>query len=194
MPDFQDLRLLHGSTRRLTSSNAPHQPFTGAGGHRHQRRERPQNSAGWIIKLPQPPLPVTRLSCATRNPVPGRKQPFTRKSSTNAVKNIGTIWRRHLGAKARSQEPGIFPGSRRPVKRHVVLETHKWRQTQPIALEKYILLSRNGVLFKAGSDDELFLYYGNPRVTTPNYDLSLVAGQLCRRTRPSPRPTPSNNS
>jgi hypothetical protein len=34
------------------------------------------------------------------------------------------------------------------------------------------------LLFKAKPDDELFLYYGNPRVSPPRYDLSLVAGQL----------------
>jgi hypothetical protein len=33
-------------------------------------------------------------------------------------------------------------------------------------------------LFKAGADDRLFLYYGNPRVAPPSYDLSLVAGEL----------------
>jgi hypothetical protein len=33
-------------------------------------------------------------------------------------------------------------------------------------------------LFKAKPDDQLFLYYGNPRVSSPSYDLSLVAGQL----------------
>ena len=34
------------------------------------------------------------------------------------------------------------------------------------------------VLFKAKADDAVFLYYGNPHVAPPRYDLSLVAGQL----------------
>ncbi len=34
------------------------------------------------------------------------------------------------------------------------------------------------MLFKAKAGDELFLYYGNPRVSAPSYDLNLVAGQL----------------
>ena len=34
------------------------------------------------------------------------------------------------------------------------------------------------LFFKAKPADEPFLYYGNPRVDSPRYDLSLVAGQL----------------
>ena len=34
------------------------------------------------------------------------------------------------------------------------------------------------VLFKAAADEKLFFYYGNPRVSSPSYDLSLVAGEL----------------
>jgi hypothetical protein len=49
----------------------------------------------------------------------------------------------------------------------------------PIALERIQLFYPvTRMLFKTGSDDELFLYYGNPRATAPSYDLSLVAGQL----------------
>jgi hypothetical protein len=34
------------------------------------------------------------------------------------------------------------------------------------------------LLFKAGREDHVFLYYGNPEVGAPRYDLSLVADQL----------------
>jgi hypothetical protein len=34
------------------------------------------------------------------------------------------------------------------------------------------------ILLKAKPGDELFLYYGNPQVAPPSYDLSLVAKQL----------------
>ena len=44
------------------------------------------------------------------------------------------------------------------------------------ALRRFHLLER--VLFKAQSADGLFLYYGNPLVASPRYDLGLVAGQL----------------
>ena len=49
----------------------------------------------------------------------------------------------------------------------------------PIKLEKFTTFyPATRILFKAKPDDELFLYYGNPRVSPPSYDLSLVAGQL----------------
>jgi hypothetical protein len=49
----------------------------------------------------------------------------------------------------------------------------------PIKLEKFTAFyPATRILFKAKPDDEVFLYYGNPRVSPPSYDLSLVAGQL----------------
>ena len=49
----------------------------------------------------------------------------------------------------------------------------------PIELEKFaVFYPATRILFKAKPDDELFLYYGNPRVSSPSYDLSLVANQL----------------
>jgi hypothetical protein len=49
----------------------------------------------------------------------------------------------------------------------------------PIALEKFqTVYPATRMLFKAKPGDELFLYYGNPSVEPPRYDLSLVANQL----------------
>ena len=48
-----------------------------------------------------------------------------------------------------------------------------------IELEKFaVFYPATRLLFKAKADDELFLYYGNPRASAPSYDLNLVAGQL----------------
>ena len=58
------------------------------------------------------------------------------------------------------------------------METHNG-DNPPIDLEKFQLLyPATRILFKAGPGEPLFLYYGNPRVDSPRYDLSLVAGQL----------------
>jgi hypothetical protein len=58
------------------------------------------------------------------------------------------------------------------------LETHNG-DNPPVELEKFQLFyPATRILFKARLDDELFLYYGNPRADAPRYDLSLVAGQL----------------
>ena len=49
----------------------------------------------------------------------------------------------------------------------------------PIELENFSAsYPATRILFKANADDGLFLYYGNPEVSSPSYDLSLVAGQM----------------
>jgi hypothetical protein len=58
------------------------------------------------------------------------------------------------------------------------LETHNG-DNPPIELEKFQWFHPvSRVLFKAKAGEEFFLYYGNPRVAPPRYDLSLVADQL----------------
>ena len=49
----------------------------------------------------------------------------------------------------------------------------------PVELENFeVTYPVTRVLFKAKADAPIFLYYGNPRVAAPSYDLSLVADQL----------------
>jgi len=49
----------------------------------------------------------------------------------------------------------------------------------PIQLENFaVFYPVTRVLFKAKADEDIFIYYGNPRVASPSYDLSLVADQL----------------
>ena len=63
----------------------------------------------------------------------------------------------------------------------LILETENG-DNPPIELEKFTAFyPATRVLFKAKPDDRLFLYYGNPRVSPPSYDLSLVAGRIARR-------------
>jgi hypothetical protein len=60
----------------------------------------------------------------------------------------------------------------------LALETHNG-DNLPIELEKFqVFYPATRILFKAQPADELLLYYGNPQAIAPNYDLSLVAGQL----------------
>jgi hypothetical protein len=60
----------------------------------------------------------------------------------------------------------------------LILETQNG-DNPPIELEKFaVSYPATRVLFKAKDGDALFLYYGNPRVSPPSYDLSLVAGEL----------------
>ncbi|MEI2722266.1 MAG: hypothetical protein V9H26_01615 [Verrucomicrobiota bacterium] len=96
----------------------------------------------------------------------------------------GEKYRRILGSATWVQTPN------RPAKEFVmtfgsplqtdtlILETHNG-DNPPIELEKFqVFYTATRVLFKVEPANEFFLYYGNPRVSSPRYDLSLVAGQL----------------
>jgi hypothetical protein len=134
----------------------------------------------WLIKLPQGNLPLSRLSCATRTSLFEREVTLYEEVADER----GEKYRRNLGAVRWVQTPS------RPGKEFVMtlesrlqtdtlfLETHNG-DNPPIVLEEFqAFYTATRVLFKAEPASELFLYYGNPRVSSPRYDLSLVAGQL----------------
>jgi hypothetical protein len=179
-PGFHDLRLLHGSNQMpyilehtsISRSLAPTVTAT-------NDAKNPKLSC-WIIKLPQSNLPVTRLSCATETPL------FQRETTLyeELTDERGEKYRHNLGGASWVQKPDrksrdfFLTLDRPPQSDMLFLETHNG-DNPPIALEKFQLFyPATRILFKAGPDDKLFLYYGNPRATAPSYDLSLVAGQL----------------
>jgi hypothetical protein len=184
-PGFQDLRLLHGSNQvpyilEHTSISRPLTPaVTVANDVKDPKLSR------WILKLPQASLPVSRLSCATRTPL------FRREMSLHEelTGERGDKYRHDLGGTAWEQRPDrksrelFLTLDSRPQSDTLFLETHNG-DNPPILLERFHLFyPATRVLFKAGLGDEFFLYYGNPRAATPNYDLGLVAGQLLSANR-----------
>jgi len=179
-PGFQDLRLLHGSNQvpyvleRTSISRSLVPAVTATNDAKDPKLSR------WVIKLPQSRLPVTRLSCATRTAL------FQREITLyeEVTDERGEKYRHTLGGAAWVQKPDrksreFFLTLDGPLQSDTLfLEMHNG-DNPPIALEKFQLFyPATRVLFKAKPDDELFLYYGNPRVAAPRYDLSLVAGQL----------------
>jgi len=134
----------------------------------------------WTLTLPKPNLPVTRLSCATRTTLFQRDVALYEELANER----GEKYRRHLAGASWTQTPErgskefvlTFDG---PLQSNTLfLETHNG-DNPPIELEKFqIFHAATRALFKAKPEDEVFLYYGNPRVSSPRYDLSLVASQL----------------
>jgi hypothetical protein len=180
LPDFQDLRLLHGSNQvpyileRTSISRSLAPAVTATNDAKDPKLSR------WILKLPQSRLPVTRLSCATRTAL------FQREITLyeEVTDERGEKYRHNLGSAAWVQKPDrksqeFFLTLDGPLQSDTLfLETHNG-DNPPVELEKFQLFyPATRILFKAKSGDALFLYYGNPRVTPPRYDLSLVAGQL----------------
>ncbi len=179
-PDFQDLRLLRDGKQlpyileRTSISRALTPGVTVTNDARDPKLSR------WLIKLPQRKLPLARLSCVTRTSL------FEREVSLceEVADDRGETSRRHLGAASWVQTPNR-PGREfvmtlgSPLQTDtVILETHNG-DNPPIELEQFqVFYPATRVLFKAAPENQLFLYYGNPRASTPRYDLSLVAGQL----------------
>jgi hypothetical protein len=178
--DFQDLRVLHGTNQvpyvfertSISRSLAPAVTIT--------NNAKASKLSRWIIKLPQARLPVTRLSCATKTPLFQRELTLYEELTDEH----GEKYQHNLGGASWVQKPDnksreFFLSLNSPSQSDTLfLETHNG-DNPPVALEKFQLFyPATRILFKARTDDELFLYYGNPRAATPSYDLSLVAGQL----------------
>jgi hypothetical protein len=137
-------------------------------------------SSRWLIKLPKANLPLMRLTCATATPL------FQRSMSlaVEETDERGNTFYRQLGSGTWTQTPdrktGEFSLPLDSVARSdtLILETENG-DNPPIELEKFTAFyPATRLLFKAKADDRLYLYYGNPRVSPPSYDLSLVAGEL----------------
>jgi hypothetical protein len=178
--NFADLRVLHGSNQapyliqRTSISRvlAPAVTVT-------NDAKNPQLSR-WIIQLPRAGLPITRLACIARTPL------FERTLSLyeELADERGDKYRHPLGRASWVHTPESQSGEfalqldDTPQSDTLFLETENG-DNPPITLEKFtVSYPVTRLLCKAGTGDELFLYYGNPRAAAPSYDLSLVAGQL----------------
>jgi len=138
------------------------------------------NLSRWIIKLPQSGLPIARLTCVSPTPL------FERSLSLyeELTDERGDKYRRVLGGATWTQTPErqskeftlTLDGTLQSDT--LFLETDNG-DNPPIELEKFTAFyPATRILFKADPRDQLFLYYGNPQVAPPSYDLSLVEEQL----------------
>lgn len=179
-PDFRDLRLLRGSNQvpylleRTSISRSLAPAITATNDAKDSGLSR------WIIRLPESCLPVIRLRCAARTALFQRDVTLYEE----LVDERGEKYRHNLGGASWTQTPErksrefFLTLDNRPQSDTLFLETHNG-DNPPVELEQFQLFyPATRVLFKAGPTDPLFLYYGNPQVTSPRYDLSLVAGQL----------------
>jgi len=134
----------------------------------------------WIVKLPQSGLPITRLSCVAQTLL------FERSLSLyeELADERGDTYLHALGTATWVQTPEgrtrefalTLAGS--PQSDTLILETENG-DNSPLELNQFkVFYPASRILFKAPPDAELYLYYGNPEVSAPSYDLSLVANQL----------------
>jgi len=134
----------------------------------------------WTVKLPQPRLPLARVVCITKTPV------FQRELwvSEDFTDERGNVSHRVLGRGTWTQTPEresrefALTLDVPPRSDTLFVETDNG-DNPPIELEKIeAAIPVTRILFEAKPGDRLSLYYGNPKVSPPQYDLSLVAREL----------------
>jgi len=178
--DFSDLRVMRGGNQipylvQRTSISRSIKPSV----TRTNDAQHPQLSR-WIIKLPKPNLTLTRLSCESRTPLFRRDVTLYEELHDER----GDKYRRPLAEASWVQTPDgksrefVLMPDQRIYGDTLILETENG-DNPPVELEKFsVFYPATRILFRSKPETELFLYYGNPHVASPRYDLDLIAGQL----------------
>ena len=179
-PGFQDLRLIRDGHQtpyilERTSISRPLTPSVTA-------TNDPKNRAisRWLIKLSHRKLPVTQLTCSSKTALFQREASLYEEIGDERGDKFQHVVGRASWTQtpARSSKDFIIPLDSAPQTDTLVLEISNG-DNPPIELENFrFFLPVTRVLFKARPEDEMILYYGNPNVGAPRYDLSLVAGEL----------------
>ena len=179
-PDFADLRLMRGGRQapyvleRTSITRVLTPTVTATNDARDLKR------SWWTIQLPQPRLPLTRLSCTSHAALFERTvmlfEDITDERGERQRHQLGNAtWVRT--PEQRGQELVLRFDS--PPQTDTLLLTTDNGDNPAIELENVrVFHPATRILFKAKADDDLVLYYGQPDAAPPRYDLSLVAHQL----------------
>ncbi len=144
----------------------------------------------WSLKLPQPGVPVTRITCAVDSVLLERKMRLWEEVADERGDRfpceLGHVtWRKVPGETTREFAVHLNTAPRSD---KLFLETdngdnpaiqlHDFRGHYPVSR----------VVFKAAPDstEAVWIYYGNSGVASPQYDVILVADQLFRAERATP--------
>lgn len=180
LPGFADVRLMRDGKQvsyileRTSISRGIAPSITATNDAKDPRISR------WILKLPHPGLPLTRIVCEGGTAVFQRDM-FLYEELTS---DMGEKYRHILSQETWTQTPDrstkefALPLQTAPQSDTLFLETQNG-DNPAIALNKFTAFyPATRILFKANPNDALFLYYGNPEANAPHYDLSLVASEL----------------
>jgi hypothetical protein len=178
--DFADVRVLSGSNQvpyivqRTSISRTLVTSVTATNDAKNPKLSR------WLIKLPKSNLPLTRLVCSAKTPLFQRSMSL----SEQLYDERGDIYRRPLASAVWTQTPErkstefSLTLDRPPRSDNLILETENG-DNLPIELDKVtVIYPATRLLFKAKAGNRLLLYYANPRVPPPSYDLNLVSREL----------------
>ena len=181
-PGFADLRLMRAQRQlpylvESTSILRPLTPqITAANDPKKPRLSR------WLLKLPQPALPLTRFTCVSATPLFERElrlwEEVPDERGDKYPRELGrATWRRTPGDPAREF---IIEIAQRPLTDTLLLETDNG-DNPPLDLASvraWHPVTRLAFKAAPAAGEPLQLYYGNQKAGRPRYDLALVAPQL----------------
>ncbi|HEX4349917.1 MAG TPA: DUF3999 family protein, partial [Verrucomicrobiae bacterium] len=166
---FSDLRVLHGSNQvpyiiqRTSISRVLALSVTATNDPKNPKLSR------WLIHLPKSNLPLARLTCVAKTSLFQRTVTLAEEDTDER----GDTFRRELGSATWTQTPQgrtkefSLPLDSAAQNDTLILETENG-DNPPIELDKFTAFyPATRVLLKAGADDALFLYYGNPGASSP---------------------------
>jgi hypothetical protein len=138
------------------------------------------NYSRWLLTLPYPSLPVTKLTCTAATPMFQRDfRLFEEAPGERGEKYLRPLgqasWTRTSGEQNRSFAVLISP---RPLGKILILETDN-RDNPAVDLGEFKgFYPAARIYFKSATNSETFLYYGNQQASFPQYDLRLIAQEI----------------
>ncbi len=158
--------------------------------------EKPRVSR-WSLKLPQPGIPITRVTCTPASGLFERDMRLQEEVSTER----GDTYPRELGRAKWQQLPNqptkelSIRLDATPESDTLFLETDNG-DNPAINLQNFqAAYPVTRVIFRTGASNEpTWLYYGNPEADAPHYDVSLIADQLLRAERVTPMLQPERST
>jgi hypothetical protein len=178
-PGFQDLRLIRNG--KQVPYLIERTPITRSLAPAIERADDPKRPtvSRWIIRFPNPSLPVTRLTCDTDAPFFKREVRLTEdvpddRGNPRTVIRGTACWVRTPGEKMRK----LALQTASPVTDSLILHVENG-DNPPLDLKdfrSYYLATR--VIFDSSMHGDTFLYYGNRSAALPRYDIDLIAPQL----------------
>jgi len=134
----------------------------------------------WAIDLGNAHLPISHLTCLASETL-FRRNVILYEEAEDAR---GRKQRRRIGGATWVRSPE-YEGTtlriivtRRPLTRRLFLEVDNG-DNLPLSLEKFrFYYQTTRLIFKADSESPLWIYYGNPDASRPQYDIGLIAAAL----------------
>jgi len=134
----------------------------------------------WLLKLSHPSLPISQLRCTVSNSIFKRDVQLVEEITDER----GILHRQEVGRATWVRTAGQNKMQLMIVLNRLLLTDRLFLEVNngdnpPLQLSDFeVWYTATRLLFKASPGSEMHLYYGNPNIQSPQYDIGLVAGQI----------------